>query len=56
MKLSAPKKIAWIIAVVLGILGIIGRFITVPVISAHAFWLVTAGFAILAVATFFKGI
>ena len=56
MKLSAPKKIVWIISVALGILGIIGKFVVIPFVSAYAFWLVTAGFVILAVATFFKGI
>ncbi len=56
MKLSAPRKIVWIISVILGILGIIGKFVAIPFVSAYAFWLVTAGFVILAVATFFKGI
>jgi len=37
MKLSAPKQIVWIIAVVLGILGILGTFISIPFVSAYAF-------------------
>ncbi len=56
MKLSAPKKIVWIISVILGILGIIGKFVVIPFVSAYAFWMVAAGFVILAIATFFKGI
>jgi hypothetical protein len=55
MKLSAPKQITWIIAVVLGVLGLLGSF-GVPVVSGLAFWLAFLGFAILAVATFIEGL
>ena len=56
MQLSAPKQLTWIIAVVLGVLGLLGNFITIPVISGLAFWLVFLGFAVLAVATFIDGL
>jgi hypothetical protein len=54
MKLSAPKNITWWIAVVLGVLGILGTFVTLPLVSANAFWFVAVGFIILALATFLK--
>jgi hypothetical protein len=55
MQLSAPKQLTWIIAVVLGVLGLLGSFgILVPV--GIAFWLAFLGFAVLAVATFVEGI
>lgn len=56
MQLSAPKQVTWIIAVVLGVLGFLGNFITIPFISGIAFWLVFLGFAIFAVATFIDGL
>ena len=56
MKLSAPKQITWIIAVVLGVLGLLGTFVALPVIGAYSVWLLFLGFAILAVATLVDGL
>jgi hypothetical protein len=57
MKLSAPKQITWIIAVVLGLLGLIGGFLdTTPLLGDYAGWLVFAGFALLAIATMVDGL
>jgi hypothetical protein len=55
MKLSAPKTLTWWIAVVLGVLGLLGSFVSLPVISGLSFWLLFLGFAVLAVATFVEG-
>jgi membrane protein YdbS with pleckstrin-like domain len=54
MKLSAPKTVTWWIAVILGVLGILGNFVTLPFVSANAFWFVAIGFVLLALATFLK--
>jgi hypothetical protein len=56
MNLSAPKNLTWIIAVVLGVLGLLGYFVALPVIGGASFWLLFLGFAILAVATFVDGL
>ena len=56
MKLSAPKNLTWWIAVVVGVLGFLGNFMTIPVISGLSFWLLFLGFAILAIATFVDGL
>ena len=56
MKLSAPKKITWWIAVILGVLGILGTFISIPFVSANAFWFTAVAFILLALATFFKSL
>jgi len=56
MRLSAPKTITWWIAVVLGVLGILGHFHTLPFVSANAFWFVAVGFVLLALATFLKNL
>jgi len=55
MQTNAPKSIVWLIAVILGALGIVGAFVAIPVVSAYTFWLVTAGFVLLALATVLKG-
>ena len=56
MKLSAPKTITWWIAVVAGVLGILGNFVALPVVGGLSFWLLALGFVLLAVATFTKGL
>jgi hypothetical protein len=55
MKLSAPKQVTWIIAVVVGAVGILSTFIAIPVLSGIAFWLLVAGFGILALSTALGG-
>lgn len=54
LRLSAPKVITWWIAVILGVLGLLGHFGTVAVLSEYSFWLVAAGFVLLALATLLK--
>ena len=56
MRLSAPKKTTWWIAVIVGVIGTIGLFVTLPVVGANAKFLVLFGFALLALATFVKGL
>ncbi len=56
MKLNAPKKITWLISLVIGVLGILAYFVTIPVLSVYAFWLVVVGFVLLALGTFLKGL
>lgn len=54
MKLSPPKNITWWIAVIVGVLGFLGTFISIPLVSANAFWFVFAAFVLLALATLVK--
>jgi hypothetical protein len=56
MKLSAPQKTTWWIAVILGVLGIVGTFVAIPVVSTYTFLLVAVAFVLLALATYFKGL
>jgi len=56
MKLSSPKVITWWIAVIVGVLGILATFVTIPVLSGYAFWLVVIGFVLLALATALEGL
>ncbi len=54
MKLSAPKQVTWWVAVVVGVVGILANFVTIPFLSDYAFWLVVIGFVLLVLATFLK--
>ena len=54
MKLSAPKVITWWIAVILGVLGILGQLTAIPFVSENAFWFVAIAFILLVLATFLK--
>jgi hypothetical protein len=55
MRLSAPKQAVWVIAVILGVLGILGTFVVLPFVTVYSFWLVAAGFVLLALATLLDG-
>ncbi len=55
MKLNAPTQNIWLIAVIVGILGVISTFVAIPFVSGYAFWFVTVGFAVLALASVVKG-
>ena len=55
MKLNAPKQAVWLVAVIVGVLGILGKLAVIPMVSANAFWFVSVGFAVLALATMLKG-
>jgi hypothetical protein len=56
LKLSAPKEITWIIAVVAGVLGLLVNYGVLSLGGISAFLLVAFGFVLLAVATYFKGL
>lgn len=54
MKLSEPKVITFLIAVLLGVLGVI--FFFVPSVKDYAIWLILVGLVILVLGNLFKGI
>ncbi len=54
MKLSAPKNTTFWVGVVLGVLGLLGSLVTIPLVSAYAFWFVFLGFLVLALGCFLK--
>lgn len=53
---SAPKKITWIIGIIIGALGIIGHYTRVDFLTEHNFVLLLVGFLVLFVGTTFKGV
>jgi len=56
MKLSAPTQAVWLVAVILGVVGIVAHFGVIPAVAPYAFWLVGVAFIILGVATLLKGL
>jgi hypothetical protein len=59
MNLSAPKMITWVIALVVGVVGIlihVGSITIVAVPFGLGFWLVVVAFVLLLVATLMKGL
>jgi hypothetical protein len=55
MKLSAPKQTTFWLATVLAVLGLLGNFVALPVVSQYAFWFVVAGFVVLWIGNYVKG-
>jgi hypothetical protein len=56
MKLSKPKVVTWWIAVIAGVLGILGALVKIPIVSPIAIWFIAFAFVLLALATFFKNL
>jgi hypothetical protein len=55
MRLNAPKKITWYVAILIGIGGIIVKLVGGPVFEPYSFWIVVIGWLILVLATYFPG-
>lgn len=53
-KPSAPKQITWIIGLACGILGIIGHYAYVQILTEYNYLLLLVGFVALAVGTTFR--
>lgn len=56
LKLSEPKEVTFIIAVILGVLGILAELVTIPSLSTFSFWLVAVAFVLLAVGALVDGL
>jgi hypothetical protein len=56
MKLNAPKNVTWWVALIVGAIGLIASFVSVPLVSGIAFWLVVIALALLLVANAVSGL
>ncbi len=57
MTLSSPKMITWVIALILGVVGILANLVALPLVSATVgFWLLVIAFLLLVVASAVKGL
>jgi hypothetical protein len=54
MRLSRPRVVTFWIAVVLAVLGVLASLGSIPGLSEYAFWLVVAGFVVLALGNLMK--
>jgi hypothetical protein len=54
MRLSAPKQVTWIVALILALLGLVGELAVVDALSGFAFWLAFLAAALLLLATWIK--
>lgn len=55
MRLSAPKQITFLIAVILAILAIVATLVSIPTISGFAFWILVVAFIVLAIGNMIDG-
>ncbi len=57
MKLSAPKQVVFLIALILAILSIVSAKVTaIPVISGYEYWTMTVAFVLLALGNLVRGL
>jgi len=56
MRLNAPKKIVWTIALIVGLVGIIAQLITIPFLSSISFWIMGIAWLLLILSTVLKGL
>ena len=56
MKLSAPQKVTWFIALALAILALLGQMGVVAQLGTYAFWFALVAAALLLLATLVKGL
>jgi len=60
MKLSAPKFIIWLLALILAALAIASKYVGIPVVGGFVkqndFWVMTAAYGLMFLGTLFKGL
>ena len=56
MKTNAPKSLTIWIAIILGIVALVGHFVAIPFISVYAFWILLAGLIVLLAGSLLKGL
>jgi hypothetical protein len=56
MNLSPPTTAVFVISLILAALGIIGKFVPIPFISEHGFWVAVIAYVVLAVGNLFRGL
>ena len=55
MKLSAPKQITWLVALILAVLGLLGGLNVIDALSGNiAFWLAFVSAVVLLLGTYLK--
>ena len=55
MKLTPPTKNVFYVSVLLAVLGILGSFISIPFVTAYAFWFLVVAYVVLFLGNIMKG-
>lgn len=55
MRLTPPKKIIFMISLILFIVGIVAHFVHIPIATQYQYWIIIAAYVILAAGVAFKG-
>jgi len=53
---NAPKKVTYIISLILGVLGVLGSIITIPFVSAYAIWFLGIAWLLLILGCYIRGL
>ncbi|NPV09278.1 MAG: hypothetical protein HPY83_15130 [Anaerolineae bacterium] len=56
MQLSPPKRVTWNLSLLLALAGVATRLVDVGLGAEASFWLVTAGFVLLALGNILRGL
>ena len=56
MKLTPPKNVTWIVALILAILALLGHLGTIAALAKYDFWLALVAAALLLLASLFRGL
>jgi len=55
MRLNPPKKIVFLLSLILAILAVVGHFVVIPFVTLYQFWILLAAWVLLAAGNYFKG-
>ena len=55
MKLTPPKKIVFIISLILFIISLVAHFINIPTVSQFHYWIMLVSYVLLAAGVVLKG-
>jgi hypothetical protein len=56
MKLTPPKKIIWILSLILAVLSVVSLYVAIPFVSVNAFWVLGVAWLLMFIGVTFKGI
>ena len=55
MKLTPPKKIVFIISLILVIISLVAHFINIPIATQYQYWIMLVGYVLLGAGVALKG-
>lgn len=53
---SAPNQVLWVVALVIGILGILAHYVDIDLLSKYSYEMLLIGFILLVVGTTYRGV